>query len=366
MAPPTAVPRPPPVPTVAPAPPLPAVTFPEGSSAPLYCPLPIEAPPQQAVVLRCAVRPDLRPDRLALHYRPAGSDIFTEVPMPRTRSGVFRGVVPVEATSGKSLQFFVDAGAGTKINLGNSDSPNVLLLREGAAPVGQGPSDEGSEGKEVDDEAAALAERIRREDEDPLAVAELRREIRQVRRRAPGKFWVALGIGTGYGVQPGSKLEFRQDRRVDAGPLKAGLVHALPEVGYQATDRLSFSLQGRFQYAPVEGAGDPLPGDPPQSATAFLLRGVFNLGEGPLHGFAAACVGGAMGGGFRLIVPAGSGPDLPRSDTVRGGPVVAGGGAGLIYHFTPRLAWPLEARTLIGFPSVAAVLEVGTGVAFAF
>ena len=50
----------------------------------------------------------MRPSRLMLHYRPSGSETFTAVSMPRAR-GVFQGVVPVEATAGKSLQFFIDA-----------------------------------------------------------------------------------------------------------------------------------------------------------------------------------------------------------------------------------------------------------------
>jgi hypothetical protein len=354
---------------VASAPPtaLPPPTFPEGQSDPLFCPVPLEAPPSHEVVLRCAVRPDLRPGRLLLHYRPAGSEKFTTVAMPRARRGYFQGVVPAEATAGKSLQFFVEARGPTKISAGSADSPNILLLREGATPVGQNaPAEPADQARASDDEAAAEAERIRREDEDPLAAADLKRELALVRRRPGGKLWVAMGIGSGYGWQPGSELEFRPNRRIDSGPLAAGLLHAMPEVGYQLTDRLSLSLQGRFQYAPVQGSGDPLSGNPPQSATALLLRGTLNLGDGPLHTFASAYLGGAPGGGFRLVVPANREMELPRSDTIRGGPFLLGGGAGLVYHFNRRVAWPLEARVLAGFPSLAAVLEIGTGVAFAF
>ncbi len=346
---------------------LPPPTFPEGQSDPLYCPIPLEAPPSHEVVLRCAVRPDLRPGRLMLHYRPAGTEQFTTVAMPRARRGHFQGIVPADATAGKSLQFFVEAGGPTRINAGSADSPNILLIREGATPVGQrAPEDPVGEAKVAEDEAAAEAERIRREDEDPLAASELKRELALVRRRPGGKLWVALGIGSGYGWQPGSDLEFRPNRRIDSGPLAAGLAHALPEIGYQVTDDLALSIQGRFQYAPVEGSGDPLPGNPRQSATAYLLRGTLNLGEGPLHTFASACVGGAPGGGFRLVVPASREMELPRSDTVRGGPFLIGGGAGLVYHFSRRIAWPLEARVLAGLPSLAAVVELGTGVAVAF
>jgi hypothetical protein len=343
---------------------VPPPRFPEGHTNPLYCPTPLEAPPEHEVIVRCAVRPDLRPGQLMLHYRPAGTEKFTAVSMPRAKRGFFQGVVPAEATAGKSLQFFVEAPGPAKINSGNADSPNILLLRAGAPPVGQ--QVPGDADKAAQEEASAEAERIRREDEDPLAASELKRELAMVRRRPAGKLWVGLGLGTGYGWQPGADLEFRPNRRIDAGPLAAGLAHALPEIGYQATDRLSLSVQARLQYAPVQGSGDPLSGNPRQSAMAFLLRGALSLGDGPLHGIATACVGGGKGGAFRLVVPASRDRELPRSDTVRGGPVVAGAGVGVVYHFNRRLALPLEARALAGFPDFAAVLEVGTGVAFTF
>jgi hypothetical protein len=364
---------PPPAPAAQAAPAAPAAraeatapppVFPEGQSDPLYCPVPLEAPTSQEVLLRCAVRPDLRPSRLMLHYRPAGTEKFSAVSMRRAGKGYFQGVVPAEATAGKSLQFFVEAGGPNKVSAGTAESPNVLLLREGATPVGQG--GDASESKEAEAEAAAEAERIRREDEDPLAASELKRELALVRRRPAGKFWAALGLGSGYGWQPGSDLEFRPNRRIDAGPLAAGLAHALPEIGYQLTDRLSLSVQGRLQYAPVDGSGDPLPGTPRQTATAVLLRGTLGFGEGPFHAIATACVGGGKDGGFRLVVPASNKADLPRSDTVQGGPFLAGVGGGLVYHFSRRVALPLEVRALAGFPSLAAVLEVGTGVVFAF
>ena len=80
----------------------------------------------------------------------------------------------------------------------------------------------------------------------------------------------------------------------------------------------------------------------------------------------APVAGWGKDGAFRLIVPADADAERPRSDTVRGGPFVAGGGAGLAYHFSRRIAWPLEVRTLIGLPDFAAVVEVGTGLTFAF
>jgi hypothetical protein len=273
--------------------------------------------------------------------------------------------VPVEATAGKSLQFFVESRGPNKFSAGSGDSPNVLLLRAGAIPVGEALPEDAAAGPAGAD-AAEVAERIRREDEDPLAAGDLKREAALVRRRPGGKLWVAMGVGSGYGLQPGQQLEFRKNLRVNPGALAAGLGHALPEIGYQISDRLSLSVQGRFQYAPVDGSGDPLPGTPKQTAMAVLARAVVNFGEGPFHSFASICAGGMKDGGFRLVVPADLESARPRSDTVRGGPFVAGAGGGVVYHFNRRVAWPIEARALIGFPTAAAVFELGTGVALSF
>ena len=345
--------------------PPPELAFPEGRSDPVFCPVPLEAPPSQEVLLRCAVRPELKAANLMLHYRPSGTETFSAVSMSSAGNGVFQGVVPAAATAGKSLQFFVQAGGPTKVNVGTAESPNVVMVRAGALPVGlDGPVAADTAAEEA---AAAEAERIRREDDDPLAAAELRRELALIRRRPAGKLWVAAGLGSGYGWQPGSPLEFRPNRRVDSGPLAAGLAHALPEVGYQLTDRLSLSLQGRLQYLPVKGSGDPLPGKPRQTALAVLARGAFAFGEGPLHAIATAAVGaGPKGGGFRLTVPDNADTGMPRSDTVRGGPFLAGIGGGIVYHFSRRISLPLELRLLAGFPSLAGILEAATGLAIAF
>lgn len=319
---------------------------------PLQCVSPDQTPPNHEVTLRCVPRG--RVGKVALFYRSAGSETFTEVPMPRTPKGWYVAVVPASAVTGKSLQYYMESSGGAQVHNGSSDSPNLLLVRADA-PAGD------EENKDGDQPPPGG-----HEDENPLASIEHEQEVAQLdlHRRTPGSVFVGFGLGTGYGYTIGHALEFRTDQEVGAGPLSGGLLHLLPELGYQWDDHLAFSVQVRLQYIPTEGSGDATPGAPATKALAVLLRGVYAVGEGNWRGFLSGVAGG--GDGFRLKVPPQPAANLPRSDTVRGGPVVVGAGAGFAYHFNRHVAWPTEARLLLGVPSIAAVVEISTGVELGF
>jgi hypothetical protein len=312
---------------------------------PLFCPSPPDSPPEEEVVLRCAVAPTTRPGKLSLYYRTAGTETFTEVPMSRTRKGWYTGVVPASATSAKSLQYYVEGKGTPRLASGQPDSPNLILLREG---------DDDADGG-GDDEPPL--------DENPLADVEADRAREHLHLRPPGKVWLGLGTGYAYGWQPGGELEFRKDQKVAAGMLGGGLL-LMPEVGYQWTERLSFSAQLRFQHVPTEGSGDATAGNPATRAIAILVRGTYTVGDDNLRPFVSVVAGG--GDGFRLKVPPSREASLVRSDTVKGGPLVGGAGVGLIYHFNPHVAWPTELRGLVGAPSLAAVAELTTAIEVAF
>ena len=292
--------------------------------------------------------------------------------MPRVGQGQYQGVVPASATTGKSLQFYVETRGPIKLSNGSPESPNLLIVRAGAPPVGTAvavvadPGDSGGGGSESSapppaDEVVKVSQQ--QDGENPLAAIDAARALSMLQRRPAGRFWAAFGLGTGYGWQPGGYLEFRREREITSGSLPAGVM-MLPEVGYQLMDHLSVSMQLRVQYVPITGSGDPLGGAPANRASAILAKGTYTFGDGRLQPMATACVGG--GDGFRLRVPNDRGIELVRSDTVRGGPLVVGGGGGVIYNITQRLAWPTEARLLWGFPTVGALLEVGTGIAYTF
>ena len=306
----------------------------------------------------------MRATRLVLHYRPAGTESFSQVIMPKLGQGEYQGVVPASATTGKSLQFFVETRGPIKLNNGSAESPNLLIVREGAPPVGGGEAVAVAAPESAD--PAPPADQVVQQtsqDENPLAAIDAARQLSLMKRRPAGRFFAAFGLGTGYGWQPGGFLEFRREREITSGSLPGGMT-VLPEVGYQLMDHLAVSIQLRVQYVPITGSGDPLGGTPANRASAVLAKGIYTFGEGKLQPMASACVGG--GDGFRLRVPNDRGIELVRSDTVRGGPLVAGFGGGVVYNITQRLAWPSEARVLLGFPSVGALLEIGTGIAYTF
>jgi hypothetical protein len=323
---------------------------------PLYCPVPDQAPPGNEILLRCATRPGLRVARVLLYFRPPGTEVFTSVPMPRSRKGWYTGVIPADATGGTLLQYYFEAQASNKkvaSSNGHAESPNMLMLRAGAPADGRGAfSSENEDPMSIS------------RDENPLAPHFRQGAEPKIRRRAPGALWVGLGLGSGYGWQPGRDLEFRNDQQVSMGFLGGGLLHATPEVGYQLNDRLAVSLQSRHQYIPEEGAGEGRAGGPRRSAHAVFARAHYFLGEGNIQLFGTGTVGG--GQGFRLVIPPESGERLARNDTVRGGPVVLGPGAGFVYHFFRRLSWATELRLLLGFPDVALVGDLSTGLQVTF
>jgi hypothetical protein len=330
---------------------------------PLTCPVPDQAPPETEMTLRCVVQAGMKP-RLSLFYRPSGTELFTEVPMRASKRGYYRGVVPASATTGKSLQFYVTGRGEPKLASGNAESPNLILVREGAPPVGSGPLGGGSTAEhDEDDDGPPGASSA---DENPLAAVERERERERadLHARPAKRWWVGFGMGSGYGWQPGGPLEFRTTQKVDAGPLGPGLLHILPEVGYQLGPQLAVSLQARAQFIPTQGSGDPTAGRPANKAFALLLRASYSLGEANTRPFFSVCAGG--GDGFRLRVPASPGDNLVRSDTVKGGPLLGGAGGGVIHHFTSHVAWSTELRALAGFPTTAYMFELGTGIEVAF
>jgi hypothetical protein len=329
---------------------------------PIYCPTPDEAPPEAEIALRCVPRPGVSIGKMVLFYRSAGKEEFVSVPMTRSHKGWYSGLVPASAVVGKSLQYYVEAQATNKktTSNGQSDSPNLMSIRAGAPPVGRGTL------------AAAHFKSTAGEvkEEDPLQASEREREREELvsadHRRRPRRIFVGAGIGSGYGWHARRVLEFNSEKAVLGGFSPAGLLQVTPEIGYQYDERYAFSLQTRHQIIPETGSGDTKSGHPPHSAFAVLARGYRFFGQSNGQPFVTGTLG--AGNGFRLVVP--PHPDtsadtgmltLNRNDTIRGGPVVLGPGAGFLYHFTPHFAWMIEGRLLAGVPDFAVMGELSTG-----
>jgi hypothetical protein len=290
------------------------------------------------------------------------------VPATRTSPTSFAVVIAGKAVSGRSLQYHLearDASGAIVGTAGSADSPAVLLVKSPDGANGE-PSVETSRPK------ARTASRKAPSDEDPLAgvAAERRQAQRAARlhRREGGAMFAGLALGSGYGWHPRAPLELRRDLDVQPGLNTGGDFHVLPEVGYQLSDDLALSLQVRVQIIQSRGSGDPTAGKPARGAVAAIARAQWFFGDDNTRFVASGNVG--AGDAFRLVVPPRTDGDantaLPRHDTIRGGPLVLGPGAGVIHHFTSAIAAGAEIRTLVGAPNFAVVFDVGAGLQVGF
>jgi hypothetical protein len=369
--PPPAPPPPPPEPkAVAPvvaAAPLPddeEPDLPANVPQPLYCPTPDEAPPAEEMALRCVPRPGVAVSRMVLFYRSAGSETFTPVPMIRSHKGWYSGLVPASAVIGKSLQYYVEAQSpgkkATTTSNGQSDSPNLVSIRPGAALVGHGTLAAAHFKKE------STAGEVK--EDNPLLEAERARERVVVEstdhRRRSGALFFGASLGSGWGWHPRRVLEFRTGEAVETGFSPGTLLQVTPEIGLQLDQRYAFSVQSRHQFIPESGSGDLKAGHPKHSAWAVFARAYRFIGSGNAQIFLTGTVGG--GQGFRLVVPPHPLMGVTRNDTVRGGPIVLGPGLGFLYHITSHFAWVAEGRLLAGVPDLAALGELSTGGQVAF
>ena len=78
--------------------------------------------------------------------------------------------------------------------------------------------------------------------------------------------------------------------------------------------------------------------------------------------------GRLSGSVHRFDPPLDCGPDGHTSciDTVSGGPILGGAGAGLTYGFTDHMGIIVSANALVGFPSFTANLDGNIGATFSF
>jgi hypothetical protein len=330
---------------------------------PLYCPVPIEGPPAREVNLRCLTQPELRVSRVVAYYRPATGETYVPLPMVRSRKGWYSAVVPARQVTGGSLQFYVEAHGESNavaVRNGRGDSPNVIVLKEGAPPVGIGTL---AALQTLAQSNAGVEQSPLEVREDELAQIERRA---QLGRRALGSFWLGLGVGNGLGWHGRRPLERHPRRTVTTGVSPAGLGHIVPELGLQIGERVSLSVQSRHQYLPPSGSGDAeATGSPPRTAHAVMARLQYSLVD--LSSFEV--LGSlALGGGSALRMKVDPDRDLGlvTSDTVVVGPLVGGLGLGLAYNFNDRVMALAEGRGLAAGWNMGVLVEINAGVQLAF
>ncbi|HXI57566.1 MAG TPA: tetratricopeptide repeat protein [Polyangia bacterium] len=307
----------------------------------LDCPVGDESPPLKSVSVRCAVAPELGVTSVALFYREPGAEDFVEAPMTKTPKGWFVGRIPKKVVTGKAVQFFFEARDKNDKPIasnGRSDSPNLILIRE--RREGDSSDSEDASGRQADAEENPLEEK----GEGPPRFG-LRR------------WWIGLMAGTGLGYAKGNGPEARTELNGDflPGTAWSSLGHLAPEIGFHITPGVALSLQGRNQYIPQAKKYEKYAATGANSVMARLL--VFSA-QRRVRFYGAAMAGG--GEGFRLVIyPDAKDPNF--KDTVRGGPWLAGLGAGLTAELGASFSLVLEINELIGLPIFSTVTDAHAG-----
>jgi hypothetical protein len=173
--------------------------------------------------------------------------------------------------------------------------------------------------------------------------------------------WAGWTFGSGYGYHGKSDLE-TQDFSVNSGFGPGYIGHFGAEIGYQYTDQIAFALQGRHQVIPRKDTDPTRRGDPHQWAHTLLVRGTYMMPFDRFQMVAGGVLG--AGSGFRFRIDPQPGKTLSTSDTVRGGPVVVGPTAGVIFPLAPRFSLVGDVRLLFGLPTFGAMADLNVGLQF--
>ena len=263
---------------------------------PLYCPTPIEGPPEADVKLHCLTQADV-PARKIVAVLPAGRRraLHRRHHEPHARRA---GSAPSSRRSqvtGRALQFYFEArGESNRVAAANGkdDLPNVIVLKPGRRR------------RWASGALAALHLRRRPaptgEEETPLQVRETQEErAAEVEApRPPGaraSSGSGLGVGIGLGLAPAAgRWSAHRSRQVTTGFSPAGLGHATPGAGLPADPapgrcRCRAATSTSPPAARATRGGPLAPADRPRRPAARAVRaGRAGRSAGPGHAPPAA------------------------------------------------------------------------------
>jgi hypothetical protein len=315
-------------------------------------PLVTEAMRDKPIAIKAQVPPGLGAAKVMLAYRAEDGDEFLArdmIPVENAASW-FCAEIPVEATQGKEVAYYVeaqDADDRALLHSGTPEAPHRIVLTAEIAP---------------DEKAAA-----------PVPEAE------KDAIEAPGApgLWFVLAVGGGGGYYSGSPEMNPEDTSTPPKAIHvsgfgvAQLLHLAPEIGFFYSDHLILSAQGRFQF--VTGAQDVHLGEkndhPARMAFAGLIKATRMLGgtSGRLPPFFSVEAGA---GQIRQSIqtPAranltgcGAGPTC--KDTVLGGVGLAGMGTGFTYRLNDTFRVYAALNVLAGLPDFMVEADLNVGLA---
>jgi hypothetical protein len=351
--------------TPAPPPPAPPPAQPTASDdgAILHTPA-TEGVVGQPIPIRAQVPASLGAERVVLAYRPDGVTNFFKREMERVQDGDwYQTEIPAEATNGASIAYYILAQDAQGLPVGHNRTetqPHIVDLGGGSAGGG---IINGVNPEVANDQAGAAGG----QESEGLSL------------------WVALTAGTGFGYYSGTPEANRTDDASPPHSLKSSgfamsqLVQISPEVGYFYSDSLLFSLQGRFQL--VTGASKVKFSDPDKNKAAcnggtcqpshYALAGLAKVTWflGSFGRFAPFLSFAAGAGQIREVV------DLKKykldgcppggcKDTVVGGPVLFGPGAGITFELSEHFSLVAGINVLVGVPKVMANMDANLGLAY--
>ena len=291
---------------------------------------------------------DLDATSVVLRYRASTASAFTDLAMKKGSSGGFEAAIPVSATAGEHVAYFIEArraNGSVLVGRGTAADPIVVALARPTAPVAAGVVQSGA---------------------SPPAASDKR------------LFFAILG-GTGFGWASGTG-EATLGKVESAGVDWTVMGQVVPEIGYLVTPRFMIGVQGRIQL--VRGAtpyqvpmpvGDECGADhicaPYTTAFAGLLKATLFLAN-PRSAFQPYLSLSAGGGYIRHVskvdAPNACGPmgGEPCVDTVAGGPALFGPGVGFRYDVADAVGIVAQIGGLVGVPNFTANADVNLGLAF--
>ena len=324
----------------------------EGVDYEINHPLVTEAMRDKPIAIKAQVPPGLGAAKIMLAYRAEDGDEFLArdmIPVENAASW-FRAEIPVEATQGKEVAYYIEAQNADDqalLHSGTPETPHRIVLTSEIAPEEKG--------------AARVPEADMGASEAP---------------GAPG-LWFVLAVGGGGGYHSGSPEMNPEDTSTPPKAIHASgfgvaqLLHLAPEVGFFYSDHLILSAQGRFQF--VTGAQDVHLGQktyqPAKMAFAGLIKATRMLGgtSDRLQPFFSVEAGaGHIRQGITTPASAnltgcGAGPRC--KDTVLGGVGLAGVGTGFTYRLNDTFRVYTALNVLAGLPDFMLEADLSVGLA---
>ena len=291
---------------------------------------------------------DLDATSVVLRYRASTASAFTDLAMKKGSSGGFEAAIPVSATAGEHVAYFIEArraNGSVLVGRGTAADPIVVALARPTTPVAATVAGTGASRPAASDK----------------------------------RLFVAILGGTGFGWASGTG-EATLTPVESPGIDWTVMGQVVPEIGYLVTPRFMIGVQGRLQL--VRGAtpywvpnrepgecGDDGICAPSSTAFAGLLKATFFLAD-PGSAF-QPYLSLSAGGGYirhvsRVNAPIACGPMGmdPCVDTVAGGPALFGPGVGFRYDVADAVGIVVQIGGLVGVPNFTANADVNLGLAF--